>query len=59
MRRVQLDQLDEDMKLAKSIFHNGNLILAEGTDNLQEYAEGLKGYGVFSLYIEDGIDIVD
>lgn len=32
MRRVQLNQLTENMTLAKSIYHDGNLILAKGMD---------------------------
>ena len=55
MRRIPLEDLTCSMKLAKSIYHNGNLILAEGTDNLQEYSEGLFSYGIFSIYVEDEV----
>ena len=55
MRRISLEDLTSSMKLAKSIHHNGKLILAEGTDNLTEYSKRLNEYGIFSVYIEDGI----
>lgn len=60
MRRVPLNKLTDDMALAKPIFNNGNLILAKDTVNLQKHVEKLNSYGIYSVYIEDGLseDIV-
>lgn len=55
MRRVQLEQLTDDMTLAKSLYCDGNLILAKGTGNLRNYIDRLDNYGIFSVYVNDEI----
>ena len=55
MRRVHIDELTKEMRLAKSIYHNDKLILAEGTDNLQRYVDSLINSGIFSVYVVDEI----
>ena len=57
MRRVQLDQLTDNMILAKSIYHDGNLILAKGMDKLKDYVDKLEKYGIFSVYVKDDISV--
>ncbi len=53
MRRLHIDEVTGEMRLAKSIYHNGKLILAEGADNLEKYKDALLNCGIFSVYVED------
>lgn len=55
MRKVVLDELTDDMVLAKSIYNNGNMIMAEGTGNLTKYIDRLLSYEIYSVYVEDVI----
>ena len=57
MRRVQLNQLTENMTLAKSIYHDGNLILAKGMDKLKDYVDKLEKFGIFSVYVKDDVSV--
>ena len=57
MHRVQLNQLTENMTLAKSIYHDGNLILAKGMDKLKDYVDKLEKFGIFSVYVKDDVSV--
>lgn len=63
MRRLPLNQITNEMQLARPIYHNNRLILNKGTKNLSHYVKGLNNLGIFSVYIEDsfsdGIEIQD
>lgn len=63
MRRLPLNELTDDMQLARPIYHNNHLLLQQGTKNLQRYVRVLNNLGIFSVYISDsvsdGIEIHD
>lgn len=63
MRRLPLNEVTNDMELARPIYHNNRLLLNEGTKNIHRYATGLNNLGIFSVYIKDsvsdGIEIHD
>src|SRR6056297_3130315 len=53
MRLVLTDNLKDDMKLAKPIYENGNILLNKGVTNLYKYKNKLLQLGIKHLYIED------
>ena len=55
MRRLPLNELTDDMQLARPIYHNNHLLLQQGTKNLQRYVRGLNNLGIFSVYISDSV----
>jgi HD-GYP domain-containing protein (c-di-GMP phosphodiesterase class II) len=63
MRLVSLSMLKPEMALAKSIYYRDNLVLKEGTVNLERYSNSLRRLGIEYIYIEDsksgGIEIPD
>ncbi|MGF7142859.1 HD-GYP domain-containing protein (c-di-GMP phosphodiesterase class II) [Anaerotaenia torta] len=63
MRLISLSMLKPEMVLAKSIYYHDNLVLREGTENLERYAKSLTRLGIDYIYIEDnkshGIEIPD
>lgn len=63
MRLISTTQIQSDMVLARPIYNEGCLILAEGTSNLERYIRSLNRLGISEIYIEDaiseGIDIPD
>lgn len=63
MRLISTAQIQSDMVLARPIYNEGCLILAEGTNNLGRYIRSLNRLGISEIYIEDaiseGIDIPD
>lgn len=63
MRKVPLTMILPDMRLAMSIYHKNQLLLTEGTRNINRYVNSLRKLGITSVYIEDalskGIEIPD
>lgn len=63
MRLVSTTQIKPDMVLARPIYNEGCLILANGTANLERYIRSLNRLGISEIYIEDaiseGIDVPD
>lgn len=63
MRRLPLNEVTEDMQLARPIYLNNRLMLRQGTKNLHRFASGLNNLGIFSVYVSDsvsdGIEIHD
>lgn len=63
MRRVDLDMITPDMRLAKSIYHRNGMMLAAGTENLGRFIQNLIKLGIYFIYIDDeageGIEIPD
>lgn len=63
MRLISTSQIQSDMVLARPIYNEGRLILAEGTNNLGRYIKSLNRLGISEIYIEDaiseGIDVPD
>ncbi|MGE5583083.1 MAG: HD-GYP domain-containing protein [Bacillota bacterium] len=54
MRLLSIDNVKENMRLAKSIYSaEGNVLLAEGTSLTARYIGRLKELGIASLYILD------
>lgn len=53
MRLVPVDDIKPEMKLAKSIYHKGNILLNTGVKNLHQYKDKLKSIGINYVYIED------
>jgi len=53
MRLVLTENLKENMKLAKPIYENGNILLNKGVKNLYKYKNKLLQLGIKHLYIED------
>ena len=53
MRKVFLNQLTPDMRLARPVFYENMLMLNRGIDNLNKYAKTLEKKGVYTLYVED------
>lgn len=63
MRKVPLDMLTPDMKLARTIVQGNSVLIRAGSKNLNRYNKQLRKLGITSLYIEDtvseDIDIED
>lgn len=63
MRRVSLNDLNDDMVLAKAIYQGPRLILERGINCLTRYTQQLNNIGIFSVYVEDelaaGIHVPD
>lgn len=63
MRLISTAHLQSNMVLARPLYNEGCLILAEGTRNLERYIKSLNRLGISEIYIEDaiseGIDIPD
>jgi HD-GYP domain-containing protein (c-di-GMP phosphodiesterase class II) len=63
VRIVSIDELTEDMKLARHIIDRdtGRILLGVGVSDLVQYADRLRGNGITYIYVEDsvsaGIDI--
>ena len=55
MRKIPLSMIKPDMRLAKSIYHYNQLLLREGTAELNKYIPSLLNLGITSIYIEDKI----
>jgi HD-GYP domain-containing protein (c-di-GMP phosphodiesterase class II) len=53
MRLILTKNLKKDMKLAKSIYENGNILLNIGVNKLYKYKDKLLELGIKHLYIED------
>ena len=53
MRLVNIKNVTADMKLAKPIFHNDNIMLNTGCNNLPQYTERLKDMNINHIYVED------
>jgi putative nucleotidyltransferase with HDIG domain len=63
MRLISTSQIKPNMVLARPIYNDGCLILAQGTNNLERYIRSLNRLGICEIYIEDaiseGIDVPD
>lgn len=63
MRKIPTCMIRPEMKLAKSIYHNDRLLVAEGTTNLDRFIDTLTRFGIYYVYICDaiseGIEIPD
>lgn len=63
MRKVPLTMLTPDMKLGRAVCHGSNILIQEGTDNLNRFVKSLDRIGIYHLYIEDftseGIEVED
>lgn len=63
MRLIATSQVKPNMILARPIYNDGCLILAQGTNNLERYIRSLNRLGIYEIYIEDaiseGIDVPD
>lgn len=63
MRLISTSQVKPNMVLARPIYNDGCLILANGTNNLERYIRSLNRMGIYEFYIEDeiseGIDVPD
>ncbi|WP_167957766.1 HD-GYP domain-containing protein [Anaerosporobacter faecicola] len=55
MRLISTTQIQSDMVLARPIYSEGCLILANGTNNLERYIRNLNRLGIFEIYVEDDI----
>ena len=57
MRIVSLDELNDEMKLARDLIdpENGRILLGAGTDGLPRFVERLKALGVGYIYVEDSV----
>jgi len=53
MRLILTENIKEDMKLARAIYENGNILLNKGVKNLYKYKEKLLEIGIKHLYVED------
>lgn len=53
MRLVKIDNLENDMTLAKPIYSNNQCLLTAGQKNLNKYKEKFKELGINYLYIKD------
>lgn len=63
MRRVSLNDINDNMVLARPIYQGPRLILERGVNSLTRYTQQLNNLGIFSVYVEDelsmGIHIPD
>lgn len=55
MRRISLNEVTDDMTLAKPIYQGTKLILQTGVAELGKYKEKLNNIGVFSVYVNDPV----
>lgn len=55
MRRVPVTMVMPDMVLAKDIWGRDGMLLAKGTENLQNYTKKLILNGIAAIYVEDGL----
>lgn len=55
MRLVHIDELDDDMVLAKPIIDRHRYLLCKGQDNLTRFKDKLEELGISYIYIEDDI----
>ena len=55
MRKVSIDLLTPEMKLGKSIYCEGFLLLRYGTSNLQRYVNKFEELDISSIYVDDSI----
>lgn len=55
MRKVPLSMLTPDMKLGKSIYSENQLLLRQGTANLQRYINKLSELDIGNVYIDDDL----
>ncbi|MCC3145160.1 HD-GYP domain-containing protein [Halanaerobium sp. Z-7514] len=53
MRLVLTEDLTQEMKLAKAIYDNDNILLNKGVKNLHQYKDRLLELGIDYLYVED------
>jgi HD-GYP domain-containing protein (c-di-GMP phosphodiesterase class II) len=53
MRLVPVEDIKPEMELAKSIYHNNNILLNTGVKNLHRYKNRLKNIGINYVYVED------
>ncbi len=53
MRLVPVEDIKPEMELAKSIYHNSNILLNTGVKNLHKYKDRLKNIGINYVYVED------
>lgn len=64
MRKVNVDAIQTGEKLARTIFSpDGGVLLAEGVEMTNSFAERLKQYGISEIYLHDdisaGIEVKD
>jgi len=55
MRKVSIELLTPEMKLGKSIYSEGLLLLRQGTSNLQRYTNKLEELDITNVYVDDSI----
>ncbi len=53
MRRISINELNNEMVLAKPIYQGTRLILERGASHLTKYTKQLENLGIFSVYIKD------
>jgi len=53
MRLVPVEDIKPDMELARTIYHNNNILLNIGVKDLYKYKSKLKSIGINYVYIED------
>ncbi|MDZ7671868.1 MAG: HD-GYP domain-containing protein [Halanaerobiales bacterium] len=53
MRLVPVEDIKPDMRLARTIYHNNNILLNIGVKDLYKYKAKLKSIGINYVYIED------
>lgn len=53
MRKIALALLTPDMVLAKPVYHLNNILLKEGTGQLDRYISSLSRLGISHLYVTD------
>ncbi|MFW6382377.1 MAG: HD-GYP domain-containing protein [Bacillota bacterium] len=53
MRLVKIENLENDMELARSIYNKNHCLLTAGQKNLNQYKDKFKELGINYLYIED------
>lgn len=55
MRRISLNEVTDDMTLAKPIYQGTKLILQTGVAGIPKYKEKLNNVGIFSVYVNDPV----
>lgn len=53
MRLILTENIDNNMSLAKAVYHNDNILLNVGVKNLSKYKETLIERGINHIYVED------
>ena len=53
MRRISIDELNNEMILAKPIYQGTRLILERDASHLTKHISQLENLGIFSVYIKD------